>query len=188
MTRRSTKGFRCATMSILRSTIGIVRWHGVGFTTRGRALCLPLRCCQGTLPFDHPLLITKGILRNTMGTLHALVSLPLQLSTIAQRLRINLRSRRQAASNSGLCQDALFGTLVLGPGFSTRGNDCLLLNGLVRNGFLVGNGLLGIRGHGGWARNKVCDIRGNFGGNGGLGINLDRRALCVFIPNSVGIR
>ena len=130
----------------------------------------------------HPLLITKGILRSTMGTLHALVSLPLQLSTIAQRRRINLRSRRQAASNSGLCQDALFGTLVLGPGFSTRGNDCLLLNGLVRNGFLVGNGLLGIRGHGGWARNKVCDIRGNFGGNGGLGISLHRKVLCVFIP------
>ena len=50
-----------------------------------------------------------------------------------------------------------------------------------------GNGLLGIRGHGGWARNKVCDIRGNFGGNGGLGISLDRKALCVFIPDGVGI-
>ena len=108
----------------------------------------------------HPLLITRGILRSTMGTLHALVSLPLQLSTIAQRHRIKLRSRRQAVTR----------------------------NGLVRNGFLVGNGLLGIRGHGGWARNKVCGIRGNFGGNGGLGISLDRRALCVFIPNSVGIR
>ena len=75
-----------------------------------------------------------------MGTLHAVVILPLQLSTIAQRRRIKLRSRRQAVTR----------------------------NGLVRNGFLVGNGLLGIRGHGGWARNKVCDIRGNFGVNGGL--------------------
>jgi len=61
------------------------------------------------------------------------------------------------------------------------------LNGLVRNGFLVGNGLLGIRDHGGWARRKVCDIRDNFGGNGGLGISLDRRALCVLIPDGVGI-
>ena len=106
------------------------------------------------------MLITRGILRSTMGTLHALASLPLQFSTIVQRHRINLRSRRQAVTR----------------------------NGLVRNGFLVGNGLLGIRGHGGWARNKVCGIRGNFGGNGGLGISLDRKALCVFIPNGVGIR
>jgi len=46
-----------------------------------------------------------------MGTLHALVSLPLQLSTIAQRHRINLRSRRQAVT-----RDALF---------FTRGNGFL---------------------------------------------------------------
>ena len=42
---------------------------------------------------------TKSIWRSTMGTLHAVVILPLQLSTIAQRRRIKLRYAHLGGSN-----------------------------------------------------------------------------------------